>query len=74
MNSIIPRVPGLNNKEMLKRCELLYGVVSKTYDTIEGKGKNTTLKKAYKFDVPSDTMQKIKNSIEYYKNNLDKQK
>jgi hypothetical protein len=71
-DNIIERIPGFSNAEMVRHCELLHRVIGVTYDVKEGKGRNIVLRKEYKHNVPNEIRKKIKNSIEYYNNELNK--
>ncbi len=64
---IIERDPGYNNYEMWERCELLKGVVTKTIESKEGRGKNVRIITKYKYNTPQNVIDKIIRSCEYYK-------
>lgn len=64
---IIDRDPGYNNYEMWERCELLKGVVTKTIESKEGRGKNVMIITKYKYNTPQNVIDKIIRSCEYYK-------
>jgi hypothetical protein len=66
-DDVIERVLAHNNLEMWKKCELLKGVVTKTVEVKEGRGKNVKVYTKYKHNTPQDVIDKIIRSCEYYK-------
>jgi hypothetical protein len=64
---------GMNNEEMWKQCELLKSVAFQTIESKSGKGKNVRIVKEYKHNIPSEVMDRISNSCEYYKNLYEKE-
>jgi len=64
---MIKRIPGFNNKEMWKQCELLRSVVCSAVDVKMGRGKNVRIISQYKHQTPTEVRDKIINSCEYYK-------
>lgn len=64
---VFERTPGLNNKEMWDKCELLKKVVTQTIEVKEGRGKNIITKKVYKHDTDKEVFDRIIRSCEHYK-------
>lgn len=58
--NILKRIPGYDNKMMAEHCESLYRVSLKTKKDKKGKVSR-------KYDIPSDIVDLIKASIDYYK-------
>lgn len=68
---IIERVYKYDNQMMLDRCLLLKRVVSQTREIKIGRGKNVSVIKRPKYDVESETIQRINNSVVHYKKLID---
>ena len=64
---IISRDYGYNNYEMWKRCELLKQVVTQTVEVKEGRGRNVKVYTKYKHNTPTNVIDRIIRSCEYYK-------
>ena len=64
---IVPRTLGYSNYMMWQDCERLKKVILATYEVKEGRGKNITTKKVLKHNTPQHIIDKIVNSVEYYK-------
>jgi hypothetical protein len=73
MNEIIEKMSGLDNQAMFKYCESLRRVILQTKDVKSGRGKTIETKQILKYDTEQDTIDRIINSCEYYKNQNDVQ-
>lgn len=67
MKEIIERIPSYTNDDMLHYCETLKSIVTQTYDTKVGRGKNVEIIKVPKHKVDQDVIDRIARSCEYYK-------
>jgi hypothetical protein len=73
MNEIIERMSGLDDQAMFEYCESLRRVILQTKDVKSGRGKAIETKQILKYDTEQDTIDRIINSCEYYKNQNDVQ-
>ena len=64
---VIERTPGCNNFEMWQKCQLLKDVVTQTIEVKEGRGKNVRITHKYKHNTPTQIIEKIVRSCEFYK-------
>lgn len=64
---VIERVLGYNDYEMWKKCELIRGVINKTIEKREGRGRSVRILKELKYDTLADVRDKIERSCIYYK-------
>jgi len=71
---VIDRTPGYSDEMMYEYCKLLALVVNKTIDAKIGRGKNMVIKKVMKHSIGKDTIEKINNSVDYYKELMKKPK
>jgi len=67
MNDIIENEYSFTNQMMLDRCLLLKNVISKTKQVKEGKGKNAVVRSKLKYNIGSETIDRINNSVSYYR-------
>jgi hypothetical protein len=70
---IIERTLGYSNQSMIDYCESLKSVITKTQEVKTGSGKNIKLTTVSKYKADGDTLNKITNSIEHYKQLLEKE-
>ena len=73
MNEIIERLSGLDDQAMFEYCESLRRVVLQTKEVKSGRGKVIETKKVLKYDTEQETIDRIINSCEFYKNKNDVQ-
>jgi hypothetical protein len=66
-SNIIPRIPAYTNEMMLQKCLLLESIINMGKEVKVGRGKNVEVRKVLKYDTDQETIQSIKDSIEYYK-------
>ena len=64
---VIDRLPSYSNKMMLDRSELMYSVMMQKVPVKVGKGKNARIEYELKYKSNKDIIEKMENSIEYYK-------
>jgi hypothetical protein len=64
---------GLDDQAMFEYCESLRRVILQTKDVKSGRGKAIETKQILKYDTEQDTIDRIINSCEYYKNQNDVQ-
>ena len=69
---ILERTPGYSNEMMYKQCGILASVVNQTIDIKVGRGKNATIIKRLKHNTPTETIDRINRSVDYYKNLMEK--
>tara|TARA_B110000503_G_scaffold6504_1_gene8918 strand:+ start:9734 stop:11185 length:1452 start_codon:yes stop_codon:yes gene_type:complete len=69
---ILERTPGYSNEMMYKQCGILASVVNLTIDIKVGRGKNATIIKRLKHNTPTETIDRINRSVDYYKNLMEK--
>lgn len=70
---IIERTLGYSNQSMIDYCESLKSVITKTREVKTGSGKNIKLTTVSKYKSDEYTLNKITNSIEHYKQLLEKE-
>ena len=64
---IVKRSPGYSDEMMVKDCEIMLKVLTKTKTISYGRGRNrTSMEVPYYRDI-DDVVNRIKRSIEYYK-------
>jgi hypothetical protein len=63
---VIPRIPGLSNKEMLDRCIVSRDICLKTVDVKVGRGKGIEVVKKLRYNTPPDALSLIIKSCEHY--------
>jgi hypothetical protein len=68
MTDIIPRIPAYSNEAMWRQCETLKSIVTVFTEVKVGKGRNIETIKVQKHNIDKDTLNRIVNSCEYYKN------
>jgi hypothetical protein len=64
---MIERKIGYSNQDMVRYCETLLNVVSKTKTVNEGRGKNVTAKDVLKYPDAKKEIERIQRSCEYYR-------
>ena len=67
MNDVFERRYYYSNLQMVKQCELIKGVLSRTKEVKEGRGKNIKIVKKPLYPDDTDILEKAIRSIEYYK-------
>ena len=65
--NIIANEYSFTNQMMLDRCLLLKKVISKTKQVKEGRGKNVVVRNKLKYNIGSETIARINNSVSYYR-------
>ncbi len=68
MTAIIERTSGYTNKSMWDYCEALKRVILQKTEVKVGRGKSIETLEIYKYKNNAETVEKILNSCEYYKN------
>ena len=68
---IIERHSFLSNAEMLKRCEILKSIITKTKQIKVGRGKATEIVEVPKYSTDKQILDRINNSCEYYKQQIE---
>ena len=63
---IIERKIGYTDKMMLKDLEISYKVLTQSVTKMVGRGKNRHAVEIKKYDVPRETLELFKRSIDYY--------
>ena len=71
--NVVERIPAYSNLMMLEQCKILFDIVSKTKEIKVGRGNDYTIHKVLKYPTHQDTIERLRNSIEYYKNLHEKQ-
>ena len=67
MTQVVERIPAYSNQSMVYYCDTLLSILSKTYDTKVGRGKNIEVIKVFKHKNDQDVIDRLINSIEHYK-------
>ena len=65
--NVVERTPAYSNLMMLEQCKILYDIVTQTKEIKVGRGKDLVTQKVLKHPTHKDTIEKLRNSIEYYK-------
>jgi hypothetical protein len=68
MLDIISRIPSYSNEAMWKQCEILKSIVMDTKEIKIKRGKKLEILKSPKYKTDKETLDRIVNSCEYYKN------
>jgi len=71
---VIDRKLGYSDEMMYSYCQILASVVNKTIDVKTGRGKNVTITRVLKHSTHKDAIEKINNSVDYYKELMEKPK
>ena len=71
---IIERKLGYTNKMMYNQCLILQGIINKTIDIKVGRGKKSVIKKQLCYDLPTDVVDRINTSVNYYKQQMENKK
>ena len=66
----VERRLGYDNKMMYEYCLLLHKVISQTKVITSGRGKKKESRTILKDNISKDVLDKINNSVEYYKKNM----
>jgi len=74
MDFYIERTTGYTNEQMYEQCLRLQGVVRQTVKVKVGRGRNTHYIEQLKYDIAPDILKGIDDSVEYYKNLMEKKK
>jgi hypothetical protein len=64
---LIERIPAYSNLDMLKRCEVLYGIIMDTREVKVRRGNKSLTERVLKHNVAKDVVDRLERSIEYYK-------
>ena len=67
---ILERRSGYSNEMMHKQCIILQNVVTQTKTIKSGRGKNIESREVPKDNIPKDILDRINNSVEYYKKQM----
>lgn len=67
---IIERKSSYNDKNMLIQCIIIRDIVTETIDVKSGRGKNIVVSKIPKWEIDKEVVEKIINSVKYYKNQM----
>ena len=68
--TVLEKRLGYNNKMMYEYCLTLQNVITQTKPLKSGRGKNTVIRDILKYDLPKDVLDRINNSVEYYKKQM----
>jgi hypothetical protein len=68
MSEIIERISGFSDQEMYEYCESLRRVILQKKEVKSGRGKSIETKQVLKYDTEQETIDRIVNSCEFYKN------
>ena len=71
---IIERKLGYTNEMMYNQCLILQGIINKTIDIKVGRGKKSVIKKQLCYDLPTDVVDRINTSVNYYKQQMENKK
>ena len=66
MTQVVARIPAYSNNSMLHYCETLLSILSQSYDTKVGRGKNVEVIKVFKHKQDPDVIDRLVRSIEHY--------
>jgi len=72
--NVMKRVGGYSNEMMYKQALLLQGIVTKTIDVKQGRGRNTVTVKRNKYDISPEIIEQANNSVAYYKKLMEENK
>jgi hypothetical protein len=64
---LIERIPAYSNLDMLKRCEVLYGIIMDTREVNVRRGNKSSTERVLKHHVAKDVVDRLERSLEYYK-------
>jgi hypothetical protein len=64
---LIERIPAYSNLDMLKRCEVLYGIIMDTREVKVRRGNKSSTERVLKHYVAKDVVDRLERSLEYYK-------
>ena len=70
MSDILERRSGYSDKMMYEQCLILQQVVNKTRTIVVGRGKNSERRLVRKHHTSPEVIDRINNSLEYYKNDM----
>ena len=68
---ISKRIAGYSDEQMLKQCEITYGVANTQEEYKVGRGKNAKIMKRHKYDNDPVLLESLKKSIDHYSNLID---